>query len=212
MHTSVRAINDVYNQSGSPSRSRAADPRFQRVATLLRLIQQEGGLGVRSERRRDGESTVIFFRSDAGGKLGEAIAELRGLLGIRTDARDLRLAFGSLRHDDNEVTLLTRSMMEMLVELSAGVDVPASHVAEGRARVIGPPGGMPDAPAPLVHIRSSVDEPPDAYVAVRYRNHWFWIDDRDLASKRTFTFLRIFSSIAETGTVPQIPILTIPAN
>ena len=47
---------------------------------------------------------------------------------------------------------------------------------------------------------------------MRYRNYWFWIDDRDLGSKRAFTFLRIFSSIAETGAVPQVPIITIPAN
>jgi hypothetical protein len=57
-----------------------------------------------------------------------------------------------------------------------------------------------------------VQQPSDAYAAVRYRDHWFWIDDRDLASKRAFTFLRIFSSIAETGSVPQVPVLTIPAN
>jgi hypothetical protein len=56
------------------------------------------------------------------------------------------------------------------------------------------------------------EPPPDAYAAVRYRNYWFWIDDQDLDSKRAFLFLRIFSSIAETGAVPQIPIITIPAN
>jgi hypothetical protein len=47
---------------------------------------------------------------------------------------------------------------------------------------------------------------------VRYRNYWFWIDDRDLNSKRLFMFLMMFSSLAETGAVPQTPIITIPAN
>ena len=46
----------------------------------------------------------------------------------------------------------------------------------------------------------------------RYRGQAFWIDDRDLASKRMFTFLRMFSSIAETGVAPQAPVLTIPPN
>lgn len=32
------------------------------------------------------------------------------------------------------------------------------------------------------------------------------------SSKRAFTFLRMFSSIAETGVAPQGPVLTIPAN
>jgi hypothetical protein len=61
-------------------------------------------------------------------------------------------------------------------------------------------------------IHSGASQPQDAYVAVRYRNLWFWVDDRDLPSKRVFTFLRMFSSIAETGVTPQLPLLTIPAN
>jgi hypothetical protein len=40
----------------------------------------------------------------------------------------------------------------------------------------------------------------------------FWFDDRDLPSKRMFTFLRMFSSIAETGIARRSPVLTIPAN
>jgi hypothetical protein len=49
-------------------------------------------------------------------------------------------------------------------------------------------------------------------VRVRRRNYWFRIDERDLESNRAFMFLRISSSIAETGAVPQVPIITIPAN
>ncbi|MBX3662404.1 MAG: hypothetical protein KF804_08145 [Burkholderiales bacterium] len=45
-----------------------------------------------------------------------------------------------------------------------------------------------------------------------YYDHGFRIDDRDLASKRAFSFLKIFSSIAETGVEPQQPVLTIPEN
>jgi hypothetical protein len=47
---------------------------------------------------------------------------------------------------------------------------------------------------------------------VRYRDYWFWIDDRDVYSRRVFTFLMMFTSIAETGVAPQAPIITIPAN
>jgi hypothetical protein len=65
---------------------------------------------------------------------------------------------------------------------------------------------------PIAHIHASSEPPANAYIAARYRDHWFWIDDRDLASKRVFTFLMVFSSIAESGAVPQVPVITIPAN
>ena len=37
---------------------------------------------------------------------------------------------------------------------------------------------------PLARIRSGTVQPWDAYAAIRYRDHWFWIDDRDLAAAR----------------------------
>jgi hypothetical protein len=47
---------------------------------------------------------------------------------------------------------------------------------------------------------------------VRYHNTWYWIDDDDFGSKGVFSFLMMFFALAETGVVPQTPVLTIPAN
>lgn len=61
-------------------------------------------------------------------------------------------------------------------------------------------------------IRSSIEEPTDAFVKVRYRDHWFFIDDREFQSKRAFTFLMVLFTLSETGQKLQQPILTIRAN
>jgi len=98
-----------------------------------------------------------------------------------------------------------------MAELSAGVEVPEQDMTEGRATATPPPGSRPRR-LPVAHVHAVSERPADAYIATRYRDHWFWVDDRDLASKRVFTFLMVFSSIAETGPAPQVPILTIPAN
>jgi hypothetical protein len=213
LQAGVRAINDVYNYSGAPARLRSRDPAFERVIHIFRRLQQSGALGVRLQKQRDTEATIIFFRDRIDGELAAEIHELKQALGIPPEVKELHLVFGSLRHRDNEIALLTRSMMEMLVELSSGVEVPPPHLAEGRARELHARATtVSPRDYPLARIHSSTAQPTDAYVAIRYRDHWFWIDDRDLASKRVFTFLRIFSSIAETGAVPQVPVLTIPAN
>lgn len=47
---------------------------------------------------------------------------------------------------------------------------------------------------------------------MRYRQHWFWIDQRDFRSKSIFTFLLLLTSLAETGMVPQAPVMTVPAS
>ncbi len=56
------------------------------------------------------------------------------------------------------------------------------------------------------------DEPDDAFVTIRYRDLWFWIDDRDFASKRRFSFMLLLTSLAETGASPSAPLITVGAG
>jgi len=207
----VRAINDVYNYSATPARRRREDPAFYKVIDAFRRVQLAGAFGVRVEKRGNAEITLVSFRDNVEPELEQDIHLIKDTLGIRRDIKELILMYGSGRHDENELVLLTRSIWEILAELSAGVEVPERDRAEGRATA-GPSAGARPRAMPIAHIHSSSVSPSDAFAAVRYRNHWFWIDDRDLDSKRVFTFLTVFSSIAEKGTVPQVPIITIPAN
>ena len=64
----------------------------------------------------------------------------------------------------------------------------------------------------LLRVRSSDRPPDDAYVAVKYRDGWFWIDDRDHDSKSAFSFLMLLFSLTETGTTQTAPIVTVPAR
>ena len=52
----------------------------------------------------------------------------------------------------------------------------------------------------------------DAFAAIRYRDHWYWIDDRDFKSKGIFTFLMVMMTLAEKGGNVQEPVVTIQAN
>jgi hypothetical protein len=63
-----------------------------------------------------------------------------------------------------------------------------------------------------VHIRSGAAARDAAYAAVHYKGQWYWIEDTDIASKRTFTFLMILFSLAETGQVPAAPVVTVPSR
>jgi hypothetical protein len=211
LRATVRAINGVHNGSTSPVRARPEHPRFGEVIEALRRIEQAGALGVRIEKQGAETQTFITFRRSAGADAGRDIEQVKDALGVEPKIDELRLVSGAVRRRPDEIALLTRSMQELIGELATGVDVPEQDLLEGRAspRPVAADGG---APPLLVHIRSSVEPPADAYAAVRYRERWFWVDDRDLRSKRVFMFLMMFSSLAETGAVPQAPVLTIPAR
>jgi hypothetical protein len=63
----------------------------------------------------------------------------------------------------------------------------------------------PSAQLTMGKLRTSI-------VAVRFKNFWFWIDDRDFHSKRTFTFLMILFSLTEKGSGQDLPLVTIPSS
>jgi hypothetical protein len=65
----------------------------------------------------------------------------------------------------------------------------------------------------LIRIHSSPTKPHDSFIAVPYRDHWYWIDDHDLRSKTLFSFLMFVFSLTETeGGRESAPIVTIPAG
>ena len=213
LRVTARAINGVYNYSASQTRARAADPTFQKVVDAIRRIQQEGALSVRIEKRGDQETTYIGFSRDAGEDVEKSLRRLKDALRLNPDNDEPVLVFGSRQRNPDQIALLTRSVQEILTEFSVGVEVPERDLAEGRATPklrLDSAAGLRDYP--LMRVRSGGERPADAFAAVPYRNRWFWIDDRDLNSKRMFMFLTVFSALAETGIAPQTPLITIPAR
>jgi hypothetical protein len=63
-----------------------------------------------------------------------------------------------------------------------------------------------------VNTHAGAEPPANAFVAVHYNDHWFWIDNRDFRSKGIFSFLLLLTSLAETGVASQAPVITVPAN
>jgi hypothetical protein len=209
----VSAINGIYNRSSARLKAREADPEFEHVIDALSRIQQAGGMGMRVEKKDQKDSMVLLFRQELDEKLAEDVAEVKRLLGLNPEAREFRLSYGSMAKDDLEIAILTRSMIEITAEFAAHVKVPASHISENRAS----PGVFDRIDSKKeerirVRIQSALQKPSDAFVAVRYRNYWFYIDDRDFTSKRMFSFLMFLFTLAESGAPEKAPVVTIPTG
>ena len=209
LRATVQAINGIYNVTSSPSRGRRVDPRFAEIAERLRRIAESGSLSLRIESRESGVRSTVTFRP-ADDEIADDVVRLKALLGLDGARETFFLSFGAARGGADEIVLLTRTMQGVIGDLSVGVEVPEEDIAAGRATTRGKPNQRDDEP--LLRIRSGAERPADAYAATFYRNRWFWIDDTDLDSKRSFRFLAMFSSLAETGTTPAAPLLTIPAR
>jgi hypothetical protein len=213
LEMSVDAINGIQNSSVAPARMRVANPTFALVVEALRRLQEAGALGMRVQKQGTEETTWISFPLKATGAVENDILFVMKQLNLRSSNREFLLTFG-MQQKPNEIALLTRSMQEIFAQLGGGVQVPKQDIVAGRATPAPTPSPIPTTiGTPLIRIHASRERPADAYTAAFYRDRWWWIDDDDLNSKRIFMFLLIFSSLAETGIVPQTtPIITIPAN
>ena len=103
--------------------------------------------------------------------------------------------------------------MQVLVDFASHVDVPAADVADGSV-FVPPRSAEQERMFPrLLHVHCCDEVPPRAFVSVRYRDQWFWIDDRDARSKAALNFLLMLFSLTETATTPPaVPIVTIPSR
>jgi hypothetical protein len=192
---------------------RDADPEFYALVEKLRNIQQSGDLGLRVRKTGEQTSTLVVFSKKPNAEIAAARAEVRELLGLDPKAEEFSVVYGSVATSDREIALLTRSMLEILIDLASYIEVPAASTAERRtfptpaAEVV---NGTPMRP--LIRILSSPQHPGDAFAAVPYRREWFWIDDKDLASKQLFSFIMFLFTLTETGDKQGAPIITVPVG
>jgi len=180
----------------------------------MRRVQLSGAIGLRVRRNEDKEmATLLTFRQRVDASVAAETLGIRTLLGIDPGATEFRVVYGAVAADDREIAMLTRSALEILINLSSYIDVPAVHVAEQRVAPMAAPDQGPSGPLrPLLQIKSSKERPADAFVAVPYRDHWFWIDDSDFYSKRSMMYLKILLALADTSPKEAGPALTIRAN
>ena len=209
----VESLNGVRNRSATAGGVREADPEFVRVIELLREVQAAGAFGMRVEEDTvKGSTGVVFFRFDnVPPEIAEKAAEVRRLLKLPAAGQKFTLVYSPVPGAEGELAVTSRSMLQIMGAFASYIDVPAADIREQRALPGPADAATPGAQSPA-SIRSSEERPADAYAAVRYRDHWFWIDDRDLLSKRAFTAIMFFFTLSETGGSDRGPLITIPAQ
>jgi hypothetical protein len=211
--TCVQSINGLDNGTGTMALGRQGDPDFYRLLAALRRIQQAGGVTVRVEKRDDRTVAVMLLDSGADDSVRADVQLVRTLLGVNPSANEYELVYGRLARTSNEVAILSRSMLQILLEIATGVDVPQADLDEGRVMpVLVQTAAEQAGLLPGIRIHSGSRAPEDAFVSVTYRGYGFWIGDRDPRSKGTLSFLMILFSLTETGEPSRAPLVTIPAG
>lgn len=215
LQIAVDSVNGVRNESRRAATARSADPQFVRLGQLLRDLQVAGALQLRIERGRNGTETtgIVFPPVNETPEIVAKIGEIRRILHIQPGLRQYAIHYGGYSGKTDEIAMLTRSMLQIMLELGVLAQVPEADIAAGKATSVA--GTFPPAssePPPLLNIASGNARPPEAYAAIEYKGRWFWIADTDVRSKTIFTSVMLLFSIAEVGVRSAPPVVTVPAN
>ncbi len=173
--------------------------------------------GFEYRRHSDGKSWVLVkmerklvFELTPGSETAPEIAELRSLLNLRAGEQryEFELVAGGVTdpalhasEPSNVFRVMPRATAQVFVYLANGVEVPAKHYKCGLVQPIMNAEGQVmdtrDVTERLfqVHCCKGHKPPSCAYVAAKYRDYWFYIDDRDHASKESFALVLLLSRL-----------------
>ena len=209
----VESLNGVRNRSTAAGAVREADPAFVRALELMRQMQAAGAVGMRVEEdKAKGATGVMFFRRDD--VPPDVVAqglEVRRLLKLPPEHQKFNLVYSPVRGADDELAVNSRSIMQIMSSFASYIDVPEADLKSHRA-VPSLEHVAPEDRQDHVRIHSGDSRPANAFAAVHYRGHWFWIDDGDWQTKRALTAVMFFFTLADTGAPDKLPMITIPAQ
>ncbi|TNF85910.1 MAG: hypothetical protein EP301_09730 [Gammaproteobacteria bacterium] len=189
--------------------TRTQNPDFFEILDAFKDLQDEEALGIRREESGEGTRTFLYLRDvAANSRIERALDVFEEKLRLDRSGEDVEVVFGPYFKDGRTIAMQTMSVMDILTESAAYILVPETHVSEGRTRanrVI----REDDVSRPLLRVYSSAKKPADALVSVRSREHFYYIDDRDIDSKKAFSFLMIIMQLTAAQQEDRGPAVTI---
>ncbi len=182
------------------------------------------------EYRRKGDQWVLVKREkrlvmqvNSTGRGAPELSQLSELLNLKPNADRYELVIASGVSDpaknpvasDTALRLTPRSTAQAYFYLANGVEIPPAHVTSGLVRLPADGTDPTQVTQGVFHVHSCTGNPhkPPAcsYVAVWYRDHWFYIDDRDMESKATLLLmLKLRRLDFQRQRIGNVPALTLP--
>ncbi len=189
---------------------------FFEVTSLLHYFQRRSQLMVgvvRQETKEKGDHYSLQLAFPETGEEAEKLSNLLSNVNASHGRYVLNLEFGF--NQTGRIGILPRSILSCMYYLSNSVDVPAADIRNGvvprtKSDEEGEYFDWAQVIGTLMKVCCSPLEPTKAYVAVKYRGYWFYIDDTDLISKKTFVLLLQLYSLQSQEAKNVGPVLTLP--
>jgi hypothetical protein len=199
------------NAMGGPNANGSVG--FFELIQAFRRLQLAGQLNVETRDEDHVSRVYITLGATTSGENAETSKDLmlvRRLLKLSPKTKTYEVVYGQSAQRGERIPMVTRSVLGILTDLGAQVDVPEELVAHGSTKPTIGLIGVETRPTIVVHVGQK--PPEDAYIDIQYGPSQYWIDRRDFDSKYAFTVVQMLMALAESNQDAKTPIVTIPAN
>ena len=211
----VQRINDIPNApsaSGPTPKRKPEYENFDKLVNLMRKLQLKNVMFIGYKFHNEEPVLVMKFAKKA--LDWYETREIVKILQLTPGKTTYPIMLNAIDHNPDYINLQTRSLIGIFFYLSHAVNVPDDDIKNGRVTLTQDETGTPfdwtEVLGKVLVIKSDSRKPSDAYVSIRYRGNWFYIDDTDLSSKATFSLLSQIFAIQAGQIVIDKPTLTLP--
>ena len=215
----LQSINDVRNAPSASGPTPDNVPKYElflEVTKLLRTLQRRHVLSLGHVTATGTDKPFVEMRVDPEALGSAEFKQLCTLLSLDPGRGTFRLTAERGAGGKDRLAVATRSLSSILFYVSQSVTPPERDELAGRVTVTRDERGKRfdwnSLTGGLMRIASSNLPPGNAYVAIRYRGSWFYVDDSDLASKSTFSLLMQLFALQAGDVNSAGPVLTLPVG
>ena len=223
----IQHMADISNASSASGPIPLKPPHYKKFFECLHLLRHFQALGqlqvgvryIPTGERHISEDEACKERPNAiqisfpaNGEDSHRLADL--LEGIKKSKGRYVLNMRQAFNEAAEIGIMTRSLLSTMYYLSLGITIPPRDIAAGTVAMTQNSDGSlfdwEEVVGDLFNVKWSPHYPQNSYLAVAYRGNWFYIDDGDVNSKRTFVLLQQIYNLQAKQQEKETPILSIP--
>jgi len=235
---SLERMNDLYNAPRASGPTPEEEPeyrKFKRMLELFRELQLHGGMEIGPDltlKSNDPDLVILFKTTNINQHVVDELSELleyKNLIPNSMEDKERKKRVHKTTHkikinndfvnaQPGELNVRTRSIASVMYYLSQNVTIPEVHRKAGLVTItktLDKEGEFDwgETPAGSVFkVNVSEEYPENAYIAVPYRDHWFYITDNDLETKSSFMLLTQLFDLQAGQTKFVGPTLTLPVR
>lgn len=213
----LNRVTNATTATGPTPRTIPDNSVVRRIAGLLRDLQNQQAIRFTMNRPENDSRAAMHIDREvvANLGLGVAVLEMENALGLTPGLGSYPITATGAATDPTTIDLRGRSLLGVMFAFSHTVRVPEEHLAQGLvtqsdASTVGPES-WDEVLGGTFAVHAGTARPDHAFVAVRYRDHWFYIDDGDLQTKTTFLLLNYLLALQSAAAANGAPMLTLPS-